>query len=102
MAPRKQVAIGFGQFKGEGPRFYLRQFSGFFFVLAGIMCLLAPQAMGESDAPLLGVDKKYLPFVALALVLGGTYLHETRPFKVRAHDAPGSQGHSCVNMQHPL
>lgn len=84
MAPRQKTTIGFQQFKGQGASFYLRQFSGCAVVVAGIACLFMPH-VGEADAPVAGlVHKNYFPFIALFLVCVGTYLHETRPFRVRS------------------
>jgi hypothetical protein len=86
MAPRRKETIGFAQFKGQGPSFYLRQFSGCVVVVVGISCLFMPH-FGEADAPLLGINKQYMPFIALTIVCIGTYLHETRPYRVRCCDA---------------
>jgi hypothetical protein len=71
---------GFGQYAGEGPVFFIRQFSGFVLATIGVLIMASGYSEDYRVVPLSPTNTMYL---SLAVMLVGLVLHELRPWKVR-------------------
>lgn len=76
---RRQETIGFGQFAGEGPLFYIRQFSGLIICAVGALFLVTSYTETWKILPFRESTSSY---VGLAIMAVGAAVHEVRPFKV--------------------
>jgi hypothetical protein len=72
--------MGFGQYAGEGPMFFVKQFSGLVVAAIGVLIMVSSYSEDYNFVPL---DPTGTMWVALVIMMIGLGLHELRPWKVR-------------------